>query len=238
VRALLERGANINTTDDRDQSVLHCAITDYTRLGVCRDYRARNRICMLLIEKGVHLDTKDVSEATPLHYIARHANVAFMPIMLYLLGNRCDVSARDIVFNTPLCSCISRGSLAMAGVLIDHGADVNEKYLLFHGQTPLLKAVHMSMPNTDHIYIVRLLIERGADETVRDCDARTPLEVSVYNGFDELTDVITTSLARRQREREARILALCMSQHERIGWDSFMYGMPGELIRRLGESDI
>jgi ankyrin repeat protein len=67
----------------------------------------------------------------------------------------------------PLHWAVLNRSEDMVQLLIDHGADVNRAY---DGEVPLLEALHEYAPA-----IALLLIEAGADLTVRDAAGRTPL---------------------------------------------------------------
>jgi len=69
---------------------------------------------------------------------------------------------------TPLIWAAARNRTEAAAWLLDHGADVNQKATfggLTHGQG--ITALHMAAQN-GHLAMVKLLVERGADRTIRD----------------------------------------------------------------------
>jgi ankyrin repeat protein len=79
-------------------------------------------------------------------------------------------------------------------LLIEHGADVNDRRGWRGGLSPLLVAVEK-----DNMPAVRLLIAQGADATVRRDDGRGVIELAAERSRDEIARL----LAERER-REAR----------------------------------
>ena len=81
-----------------------------------------------------------------------------------LLSNGLSVSSCNLSGDTPLHWAAANGRTAAAGVLVEHGADVNAADDL--KRTPLLAAARTA----DSPDLIRLLLHAGAD--VRRCDDR------------------------------------------------------------------
>ena len=89
-------------------------------------------------------------------------------IALYLIEEKgVDIFIKDIIDETPLGAAARRVLVKLVEVLIEKGADVNQRG--FHGMTPLMNAVYEQTLNPmRRTKIVSLLLENGADVFVRD----------------------------------------------------------------------
>ena len=75
---------------------------------------------------------------------------------------------------TPLHMAAARGDVAKAKLLIDAGAQVNQRTKIDAEETPLMEAAFLGQPET-----VQLLLDHGADASMRDViHNRTPLEIA------------------------------------------------------------
>lgn len=63
VPLLLEKGANINTTNNKQETALHSAAME-----------GHEKIVSILIEKGAEVDAKNIELETPLHVAAKNGN--------------------------------------------------------------------------------------------------------------------------------------------------------------------
>ncbi len=188
VEAMLDNGLDVNAT--------------ITKLGTHRYYKnfcSRNvKITQLLIDRG--LKPKTVSNFW-LSITAGYGPVGVLELLLdlgakynekdrSLLGVAIEEKKLDAVqmllargekvdppakadCDSPLMSACDEGSLKIASLLIDAGADVN--YTGKYGITPLHRVVHGKQP--DRVKIAKLLIDRGADPDGGN-KARRPLLLS------------------------------------------------------------
>jgi ankyrin repeat protein len=94
---------------------------------------------------------------------------------------------------TPLIWAAACNRTEAAAWLLDHGADVNQKATfggLTHGKG--ITALHMAAQN-GHLAMVQLLVERGADRSVKDdLYNATPVGAAEYFGQEAVRDYLTS----------------------------------------------
>jgi ankyrin repeat protein len=86
-----------------------------------------------------------------------------------LIAHGADVMARNERGLTPLHAAAYSGKAELAGLLLDHGAAL-EDTVNVSGATPLMLAAE-----ENRVAVVELLIARGADLNIPDRDGFTPL---------------------------------------------------------------
>jgi ankyrin repeat protein/beta-lactamase regulating signal transducer with metallopeptidase domain len=121
-----------------------------------------------LIAEGVDINSRGEREFTPLHIAAKGGQ---SKIARFLIAHGADIMARDVSDYTPLHVTgwgKGPGIVAVAEMLIDKGADVNEKDRW--GGTPLMEAAE-----NNHVTLAKLLIKKGANVDARDGNGRTAL---------------------------------------------------------------
>jgi len=79
--------------------------------------------------------------------------------------------------NTPLCTAIYKGDLATVKKFIEYGADVNE---MSNGLTPLMFAARYNK-----VEIVKYLLERGADKSIKDDRGYTAAQYAEFSNSQE-----------------------------------------------------
>ena len=114
-----------------------------------------------------------------------------------------DVNGRFDSGDTLLLNATDNGQIEIMRLLMSHGADLNAKG--YHGYTALHHAVDgdCNTQNRDDysratdLPLTKLLIDAGADETVRDNDGQTARDFAVDYGQQEVA--LYDSLSRLQR---------------------------------------
>jgi ankyrin repeat protein len=101
-----------------------------------------------------------------------------------LVNNGAPVDARDALGSTPLLDAAWAGNTAIAGFLIQHGADVNARHTEA-GSSPLQYAVL-----TSHIELVRLLLKAGARVAGDYRDGQSLLHVAAARGSVPIIDAL------------------------------------------------
>ncbi|XP_065828134.1 tonsoku-like protein isoform X2 [Oscarella lobularis] len=115
-----------------------------------------------------------------------------------LLSQGASVITRDYCGWTPLHEACNHGYEEIAKLLLDYGADVNDRGGQHcNGMTPL----HDAAVN-GHCDVVRLLVDRGANVFEKDGDGQTPLDVllSALDNDDDVDESQDSELNQGHRE--------------------------------------
>ena len=144
VRALLERGADVQTARPDGMTALHWAAM-----------RSDLELAGMLLYAGANLEaTTRIGRHTPLHVAGRSGRA---PVVRALLEAGADPHARTASGATALHLAAQAGNAEAVAALLDHGADVNARERTW-GQTPLMFAAA-----ANRLGPVNVLMERGAD---------------------------------------------------------------------------
>ena len=161
IRAMLQRGANVNVKNPEGRTPLMLAAND--------EYAD---MVPLLLERGADVNARDSRGVTPLIYAAHSPTLARL-----LLQQGADVNARSHEGTTPLIEMFHwGGSHAYAPptpefvhLMLEYGANVNVR-APDTGDTPLIYAV-----NIQDKAIIGQLLAHGADPNVCNNDKSTPM---------------------------------------------------------------
>ena len=101
-------------------------------------------------------------------------------------------SSKEIVNyeNTPLCSAIMKGDLATVKKFIEYGSDVNE---FSNGLTPLMFAARYNK-----VEIIKFLLEKGADQKIKDERGNTALKYAEFSKSLEAIDYLKQAIIKNQ----------------------------------------
>ncbi len=173
---LLERGADVNLTDEFHQTPLLRAIR-----------QLRYDLARLLIQHGADVKVEDDEGQSPLHLLIRWGDfhAGEVPFAQLLLERGADVNATDKNHETPLLRAMRQGDSSMTQFLLQNGAD--DKVEDNEGKAPLhvLSASFHPMPK-----FVRLLLERGADVNAKDKNDATPLLLAIRGGNEAIVRIL------------------------------------------------
>jgi len=161
VQAELNKGVDVNSRNDWNDSPLHLAV-----LG------GHKEVATLLIDHDANVNMKTGDRESPLH-LAIHVENADMALLLINAGAK--VNVRGFAGNTPLHIAVQVGNAEIAKLLIDAGAKVNLKN--WFQETPMFDAVKSGDPQ-----IVRLLIDAGASVHAQNESGFTALFPAVNYG--------------------------------------------------------
>ena len=102
-----------------------------------------------------------------------------------ILKTRPDPDNRDSSGGTALHAAMFQKNIKIVEMLIDYGLDVNAIGPK-NGYTPLHDAVWGNNPAA-----AKLLLEKGADPTIKNKEGQTPLEKAKSEGKEDLVEVLT-----------------------------------------------
>ncbi len=119
---------------------------------------------------------------------------------LIALGANIDWQNEDNYNYTPLHLAVREGSVEIARMLIDAGADLDVQDT-WGSKTPLHEAAH-----NGRVKIAHMLIDAGANVNVQDGDGETPLHWAAGNGRVEIARMLIDAGSRKDiRDEDGRI---------------------------------
>jgi ankyrin repeat protein len=159
VTFLIERGVNVNATNNKK----------YTALDFAEENDEFDIVTMLL-KNGTNVTDKNA-------LFRRALNNGSESLILELLEHGIDINSRDSEGQTPLYFAIVKNLTTVVNILIAKGADINARNN--DGQTPLHKAVMHS-----RTIIVDLLLAKGVEINTRTNMGNTPLHSASSRSLD------------------------------------------------------
>ncbi|KIE04351.1 hypothetical protein NF27_IN00920, partial [Candidatus Jidaibacter acanthamoeba] len=94
------------------------------------------------------------------------------------------MQSKDIDYTTEFLIAVEQGKIDKARELLSQGADVNATEML--GDT----ALHLAIMYRDVKMVKLLLAQPSININTKDCDRQTPLQNALYNGYDEIAQLI------------------------------------------------
>ena len=156
VANLIYRGMDPNTPTEKGEPALVFAV----RSG------APQTVAYLIKQPGIQVDATNTVDETAL-MLAANANDIALANLLIEAG--ASVNRPNW---TPLHYAASKGHLAMMHLLIDNDAYIDAESP--NGTTPLMMAAYYASPSA-----VKLMLEEGADPTLKNQDGMTALDLAI-----------------------------------------------------------
>jgi ankyrin repeat protein len=190
MKVLLEGGADIEAHDDDGQTALIAAAC-----GGCSSIDEGDTLdsVRVLLERHADVEAKDKRGHTALMVAASYGRA---DIVKMLLDRGAKVDDRNSDGSTALILAAPSGASTATGmvftvpslrVLLDHHSDVNATNK--RGQTALIMAVS-ERDATEADQVVRLLLSRGANASVRDVHGKTAHDLARKNGYPDAAKLL------------------------------------------------
>ena len=245
VALLIAKGANANARVSRympgydsDDEATHLGVIENPICGACDRFHDEPTVAAILLERDANPNQLSRFHKTPLSL----ATTRKYPLTVeLLLKSRADPNMhhRDSSNDAPILICAAKHQdTRIAEMLLDYKADPNVQ--LQFKYKPLCAAVARC-----NLEMVELLVQHQADLFARNEAGRTALQVAVIesrlatkeNGRtapEVAADVSRHAAVEdylRQRVYEVRMLAASMAMHPRLGSESIMRNMHGDVMR-------
>jgi hypothetical protein len=177
VRYLLRHGVDVNFRDSGNDTSLLLA-----------SWKGHRDVVQCLLEHGADIDLLDQFHNTPLNLAALGGQVDAVRL---LLDHNADVHSQDRLGRTPLHTVLGvgpRGDIPqIVRLLLERGANPNSRNT--QHQTPLHTL--LSSSSRDRLDVYRILVEHGADVDAEGGDGKTPLQLSLERGYEEVTQLLS-----------------------------------------------
>ena len=189
VKILLENGADPNIKNINGSTALNLAV-EFELLDIVK----------ILLENGADPNIPDVHKV-PAIFRAVEANL--YEIAKELLKNKANPNVWDIHGYSPICmAVIQNPNTNILKLLLDHGADINDKLKLPEGtHTPLHQAVWQL-----NAVFIKYLLEKGADYTIKNFQELNPLQLLEKKKEDE--ELAKLNMERTITEHDNELLKI------------------------------
>ncbi len=180
LKCLVENGANVNEENNSKARPLHF-------IGNKMNFSSEVEECIkFLIEKGAEINSNDKENNTPLHDAAKSfiADEAKEKCCKFLINSGANLSAKNDDGDTPLHLAANDHSIATLQYLLEAGAKVIVNEENNDKQTPLhcyVESTHSNLSEEKIKKIFEILMESGADLSIKDRDGNTPLHLAAQS---------------------------------------------------------
>jgi len=181
-RHVEERGADPNTKDENNISLLHWAALGKDASTI-----------MYLLERGADPNARNMREETPLHWAAQ----VDLGVVHVLVVRGADARAVDNKGYSPMHHAAQKNQPLVMDYLHAKGLPVD--VVDNDGRTPLHWAAYM-----DHPVVVQWLLSHGADITAQDREQCMPLHWAALKGSAKAANELVVYGTQVSRQLEAR----------------------------------
>lgn len=185
---LLDKGAEVDARDNDGCTPLYSVFL--AAFGGVPNATGLTATVDLLLKRGADANARDLKNGgTPLHGAVLSGDREAVALLIEKGAN---VNAREKTQgSTPLHAAALVGDKEIAELLINKGSDVNARDTI-QNATPLLFAVAAR-----HRAVVELLIAKKADVSATMIDGRSPLDIALSTGQEELAGILKRAVQKK-----------------------------------------
>ena len=188
---LLKTECNVNTFLNERSNVEHFAtkygiVDNGIREGMTPLMTAsmdgRVRMVEELIEHGANIDAVEKNNANAVYYACQEGQIKILKLLLQYRPDLADYIGHNN--QTPLVNAAKLGHLNIVEELIHNWkVDINHQDQLH--KTPLIRAAQHSRSS-----VVKYLLKKGADTSIKDYDDKTAMDYANKNEDQEIIDLL------------------------------------------------
>lgn len=188
IKALLERGANINHANKRKVTPLYAAL---------KQNFAPNKVILFLLENGADINFQRRSRWTPLVLAVSKGNFDVVVEMMKYSPEINHIANKGwsvfMYITNNYHKAKDEDQADVGRVLLKHGANIEARTK--SGRTPLMNAAE-----NGKLAVVKMLIEEGADIYAENPkqDKKTPLDYAKSGGHKEITKYLESVLTNEE----------------------------------------
>lgn len=175
VLQLLQKGADINATDQKGSTAIMAAT-----------YHNQIETVKALVQEGADINIQDDRLDNVVLYAGAEGSLEIIRIAIEAGA---DMTITNRFGGTALIPASERGHVEVVKELLTN-SDIDVNHINRLHWTALLEAVILGDGGEKHQEIVQLLVEHGADLTIGDEDGITPLEHAEDKGFHEIEAIL------------------------------------------------
>lgn len=185
VRLLLAQGASVSARDENARTALIAAA-----------YRAHLEVAQVLIDAGADVNVQDLSKQGA--YLIATSEIGGSPRALEFLRMTlragADVRSLDSYNGTGLIRAADRGFVEIVRELLK--TDIAIDHVNRLGWTALLETIILGRGDAQHVEVLRLLVQAGANVNLPDGGGKTPLAHARERGYREMAAMLEAAGAR------------------------------------------
>ncbi|WP_206064953.1 ankyrin repeat domain-containing protein [Nocardioides sp. JQ2195] len=151
----------------------------------------RIEIARALLDAGADPDAKDDMEDSAFLYAGAEG---LNEILRMTLEKGADVKSTNRYGGTALIPASEHAHVATVRILLKARSPVNHINNL--GWTAMHEAIVLGNGSDDHVKVVEMLLEAGADPSIRDGDGVLPRQLAADRGYDEIVAAIDRAIRR------------------------------------------
>ncbi|XP_046555449.1 LOW QUALITY PROTEIN: inversin-like [Haliotis rubra] len=202
VKMLIKWDSNIGIPDTDGKTPLHWAASS-------RDRQAVSCVKLILETTPSVINWQDYEGRTALHLAVADGNESIVNVLVQTSIRKCNVSALDNWFRTPLHWAAVLGHSKIVGFLLDSGADFASSDS--NGATPLHYAAQNNYDDTVEVFLSHKLV---TDES--DVDGRTAFMWAAGKGADDVIRIFIkhcVDIRQMDKHEETALHAAAYSGH-------------------------